>query len=74
MKMFAQQGAFTVHVADEPLNLMNGSDRWLKKIIVPERSVPRVALELDVLGVRLAGLFPDLYHLPREIKQAHKPV
>jgi hypothetical protein len=73
MKMFAQQGAFTIHVADEPLNLMTGREEWLRKIIVPERHVPAMAMELDVLGARLAGLFPDLYHLAREIKKQHKP-
>lgn len=73
VKMFAQQGAFTVHVADEPLNVMPGSEEWLKKIVVPVQHVPRMALELDVLGLRLAGLFPDLYHLAREIKKGHRP-
>lgn len=73
VKMFAQQGAFTVHVADEPLNLMTGSDEWLMKIVVPVRHVPGMARDLDVLGLRLAGLFPDLYHLAREIKKRQKP-
>jgi hypothetical protein len=73
VKMLTQQGAFTIHVADEPLNLTTGSEEWLKKIVVPVRYVPDIALELDVLGLRLAGLFPDLYHLAREIKKEHKP-
>lgn len=73
MKIFAQQGAFTVHVADEPINLMTGSEEWLKKIVVPVEHVPGIALELDVLGLRLADLFPDLYHLAREIKKGHRP-
>jgi len=73
VKMFAQQGTFTVHVSDEPLDLMAGSEEWLKKIVVPEQHVPEMALELDVLGVRLSGLFPDLYHLAREIEKGHRP-
>jgi hypothetical protein len=73
MKMFAQQGAFTVHVADEPLNLISGSDEWLKKFAVPLEHIPRMALELDILGLRLSDLFPDLYHLAREIKKEHRP-
>jgi hypothetical protein len=73
VKMFAQQGAFTVHVTDEPLNLIAGHEEWLKKLVVPVQSVPRMALELDVLGMRLSGLFPDLYHLAREIKKEYRP-
>jgi hypothetical protein len=73
MKMFTQQGAFTVHVADEPLNLISGSEEWLKKFIVPVRHVPRMALELDILGLRLSDLFPDLYHLARELKKGNGP-
>ena len=32
LKMLTQQGAFTVHVSDEPLNEMSGCGDWAKKI------------------------------------------
>jgi len=74
MKIFAQHGTFTVHVSDKPLNLMDGSEAWLRKIIVPKQHVPNMALELDALGLRLSDYFPDLYHLARDIKRgrSHK--
>jgi hypothetical protein len=52
---------------------LTGRDEWLKKIVIPSSSIRRMALELDVLGVRLADLFPDLHHLAREIKNVHRP-
>jgi hypothetical protein len=72
-KMLTQQGAFTIHVTEEPLNKMVGCDIWLKKIIIPAAYIPNIAMELDVLGIRLADLFPDLHNLAREIKNIHKP-
>jgi len=73
LRMLAQQGAFTVHVTDEPLNNLQGCEEWLKKIKVPAASIPTIALELDVLGIRLADMFPDLHHLAIEITNMHKP-
>lgn len=73
LKMLTQQGAFTVHVMDKPLNEMPGCDDWLKKLVIPAACVPDVAKELGVLGFRLADLFPDLRNLAREITNMHKP-
>lgn len=74
LKMLTQQGAFTVHVTSKPLNEMAGCDKWLKKIIVPSASVPRIARDLDLLGIRLADLFPDLQNLAKEITNMHRPL
>ncbi len=73
LKMLTQQGAFTIHVMDRPLNEVSGCDTWLKKLVIPTACVPNVAQELDVLGFRLADLFSDLHHLAREITNMHKP-
>jgi FRG domain len=73
LKMLTQQGAFTVHVSDEPLNEMSGCDEWLKKLIIPAEDVPSVAMELDVLGFRLGDLFPDLQNLAKEISKMQSP-
>lgn len=73
LRMLAQQGAFTVHVTDDPLEKLPGCDEWLKKIVIPAASIPRIAFELDVLGIRIADMFPDLHHLAIEITNMHKP-
>jgi hypothetical protein len=73
MRMFVQQGQFTVHVTDQALNQMAGSDGWLRKIKIPADAVPQMARELDLLGVRLADIFPDLENLAKEITNMHPP-
>jgi hypothetical protein len=73
LRMFVQQGQFTVHVIDEPLNLMPGSDKWIRKFVIPTQAILDMALQLDVLGMRLADLFPDLQNLAKEISNVHQP-
>jgi len=71
--MLTQQGAFTVHVTDRPLEELPGCDEWLLKLVIPVQCVPTVRLALDVLGFRLADIFPDLFNLAREIKNVYEP-
>ena len=73
MRMFVQQGQFTIHVTSEPLDQMPDSVNWLRKIKIPAEAIPRVARELDVLGVRLADIFPDLQNLATELTNMHRP-
>ena len=74
MKMLTQQGAFTVHVSGTPLDKMAGSGKWLRKMVIPASSVRSIARELNVLGIRLADLFPDLQSLAKEITNMHPPI
>jgi hypothetical protein len=73
LRMLMQQGQFTIHVGDEPLNLLDGCEGWLKKMRIPSEAIPRIARELDVLGIRLADVFPDLQNLATEITNMHRP-
>lgn len=73
LKMLTQQGAFTLHVMEEPLTELPDCADWLMKIEIPAASTASIARDLDLLGFRLADLFPDLHHLAREIRSAHKP-
>jgi hypothetical protein len=73
LRMQMQQGAFTVHASDEPLNRMAGCSEWLRQFIIPASSLPVVAHELEVLGFRLGDLFPDLGSLAQELKGIHHP-
>jgi len=73
VKMLTQQAAFTLHVTDRPLDELPGRDEWRLKLVIPAQSVPTFGLALDVLGFRLADIFPDLFSLAQEIKNSHKP-
>lgn len=72
-RMQVQQGAFTVHSSDLPLNKIKGSENWLRQFIIPVKDVHTIARELDLMGIRLADLFPDLDHLATELKARHLP-
>ena len=72
LRMVMQQGAFTIHTTAKPLNAYENSSTWLKKLTIPSVHVDGVALALDLLGLRLSDLFPDLHHLSIELtKQFH---
>jgi hypothetical protein len=63
LRMVMQQGAFTVHTTAKPLNAYEGCTRWLKQLIIPADHLNRIGQALDLLGVRLSDVFPDLHHL-----------
>jgi hypothetical protein len=67
MRMTVQQGAFTIHGNDTPLEQRTGADRFLTKLIIPENAKQVFEEELWVLGVRRAALFPDLTNLARDL-------
>jgi hypothetical protein len=68
VRMFVQQGCFTIHSDRTPLNRRPGCERYLSKITVPARAVRGMAREVDVSGFRKGDLFPDLGHLAEELK------
>lgn len=71
LRMLIQQGAFTVHSSTQELDRLDGSDRWLRKLIIPTQYKADIAKQLDILGFRLADLFPDLDSLAKEAMQAY---
>lgn len=73
LRMVMQQGNFTVHTGREPLESTKNSEHWLQKIIIPRTAIPRLASSLDVLGMRLSDVFPDLSHLAIELTNMHRP-
>jgi hypothetical protein len=73
LRMLMQQGGFTVHAAAEPLNNMADRDDWLREFRIPAEATAQLALDLGVLGLRLADLFPDLSNLARELKGRYPP-
>jgi hypothetical protein len=71
--MVMQQGAFTIHADPSPLDEQDGCRTWLKKVIIPYDAIPQMTASLDVLGVRLSDVFPDLTHLAIELTNMHRP-
>jgi hypothetical protein len=72
-RMQMQQGAFTVHASPTPLNRLEGSDRWLRRFVVPADAVVTLRRELRLLGYRSDYLFPDLEALAQELRSLIRP-
>lgn len=68
MRIFVQQGCFTIHSCRRPLNHRPESEDCLRKILIPAESVSRLAFEIDVCGFRKGDIFPDLANLAEELK------
>lgn len=68
MRLFVQQGAFTVHSSRDPLDGRNDSADFIAKIEISKADVKRVALELYAAGFRRSDMFPDLANLADELR------
>jgi len=67
IRMQVQRGAFTIHGTAEPLNHLPNHESWLRKWVIPAPFVKKMAREVEVLGLGLADLFPDLGNLARDM-------
>lgn len=68
LRMFVQQGCFTIHSDPTPLNLRPHSDKYLSQIVVPADSVRKLAHEVEVCGFRKGDIYPDLGNLASELR------
>jgi hypothetical protein len=73
MRMFVQQGAFTIHPGPGALNDHPSADEFLSQIVIPAESRQSFAREVDLCGFRQGDIFPDLGHLADELVEAHPP-
>jgi hypothetical protein len=73
LRMFVQQGCFTIHSDMMSLNLRDDHRAYLTAILVPAAHVRRLASEVDVCGFRRGDIFPDLGHLADELKGRWPP-
>lgn len=67
MRMFVQQGAFTIHNTSTPLDALPLNGSPMKKIVVAAAGVHSVANELAVCGFRKGDIYPDLQNLARDL-------
>jgi hypothetical protein len=68
-RLMLQQGAFTVHGPETPLEELQNSDQFLVKFVIPDGQ-PKAEINdaLDLLGIKRSYLFPDLGNLARCIE------
>ena len=71
-RMVMQQSAFTIHSNRTPLEELQDNSEWLIKINIPQYKLPEIAIELELMGIRLSSVFPDLDNLSKEVKSYHK--
>ena len=74
VRMFVQQGCFTVHSDTTSLDRRVGRERYLSKITIPAQHVEQVAFEIDLCGFRKGDIFPDLGNLAAELKFRRLPI
>jgi len=68
IRMFVQQGCFTIHgAAAGPLEFQEWCEPFLTKVEIPSESVPRMAEEVQALGLSEGDIYPDLDHLSAEL-------
>lgn len=73
IRMFVQQGCFTIHSRREPLNELRSFGRFLSKVIIPKEHVERIATQLYNSGFRKGDIFPDLQNLADELRAKYPP-
>ena len=66
-----QQGAFTIHSSDTPLNKFKDASNFLVKLIIPYDCKTELFNELQILGITKSYLFPDLASLSEDLKYKH---
>ena len=72
-RMFTQQGCFTIHSYQGPLNKRNGHEDYLSAFKIPANKVRDIAYSIDICGFRKGDIFPDLEHLADEFKGRFRP-
>ena len=69
LRMFVQQGAFTIHSTTVPIDALQLPDGVLRKFIIPATAAIRCANELAVAGFRKGDIYPDLQNLAQDLSQ-----
>jgi len=67
LRMFVQQGCFTVHSDRTPLDRRPAASDYLVKLEIPVSHVRPFAREIEICGFRKGDIYPDLGHLAEEL-------
>lgn len=69
LRMFVQQGSFTIHSTTTALDELRLPRGVLRKYVIPAQACERFALELAVSGFRKGDIYPDLQNLALDLYQ-----
>jgi len=72
-RMFVQQGCFTVHSADLPIEEIQLPEHVLTKVKIPAECVQQLSFDVELCGFRRGDLFPDLQNLADELRTTYGP-
>lgn len=72
LRIFVQQGAFTVHSTTKALNNLAFEAGILKQLVIPSRFVESMAIQLAICGFRKGDIYPDLQNLAEDMR-TYKP-
>lgn len=67
LRMFVQQGCFTLHSDKNELDLWPNAEKFLMKIEIPKESLLNFSEEIRICGFRQGDIYPDLDHLAAEL-------
>jgi hypothetical protein len=70
-RMFVQQGSFTVHSADTPIEQIPLPEQVLSKLRIPSKYVRQMSIDVEICGFRRGDLFPDLQNLADELRTTY---
>lgn len=69
LRMFVQQGAFTIHSTTAPLDSLQLPSEVLRRFVIPASSCVRLANELAIAGFRKGDIYPDLQSLAQDVSK-----
>lgn len=68
-RIVAQSGRFTLHGCDRSLESLSESGKYLRKFIIPGSEKSKLRQKLELMGVQLWNLFPDLQSLAEGLRK-----
>lgn len=68
LRIFIQQGCFTIHSDQTALNLRKRPERYLTMFQIPGKSIKSTAKQVETCGLRKGDIYPDLDHLSAELQ------
>jgi hypothetical protein len=73
LRMFVQQGCFTIHSSQTALNKRQGHAEFLRPVILDAGNLDQIAQEIQACGFRQGDIYPDLGNLAAELKRTYPP-
>lgn len=68
LRILMQQGSFTVHATDAPLEDRPDADQFLKKFVIPAGRRYNFNRAIKIFAIRRSNVYPDLTNLASEIR------